>query len=404
MAISSSSVAEMQGLYGPFTISERVIQKIWLRGDFSRRNLRLTDGRTLEIRSLGAWNLLGGPDFRGARLVIDGRDSVSDVEIHFRAQDWAAHGHADDHAYDKVGLHVVLFPMGEWERAATHRDGRALPTLVLLPLLNRDLDEYASDDALEGITERDEWERFAELAALAPEALRQSLVEKAEARWRQKVHFAKLRVDKLGFADAAHHTALEILGYRHNRAPMLSIATQYPLVEWRRGEFDRDAVFTGSRSLWRMQGVRPANHPRTRLQQYHEWCLACSDWPQQLLRGSDAVRTGGRFDPTVSGARAALGLRELRANWRENVVRGAISGTRFDNLVCDGFLPLVAAERPDVDRFAVWFHWFLGDVPAQVRRALPKLGVTDRGGHPICHGWAQGLLGWMLERQARASV
>ena len=81
---------------------------------------------------------------------------------------------------------------------------------------------------------------------------------------------------------------------------------------------------------------------------------------------------------------------------------GAVGGTRLDNLVCDGFLPLVAA-RSDGDLFAAWFHWYLGDVPAQLRRALPKLGVAGMAGQPLCHGWAQGLLGWILEREARAS-
>jgi len=37
MANNSYHVAEMQGLYGPFTIAERVVQKIWLRGDFDHR-------------------------------------------------------------------------------------------------------------------------------------------------------------------------------------------------------------------------------------------------------------------------------------------------------------------------------------------------------------------------------
>ena len=53
----------MSGLYGPFTLTERVVQKIWLRGDFTQRRMMLTDGRDLEIRFTGQWNLLGGPDF-----------------------------------------------------------------------------------------------------------------------------------------------------------------------------------------------------------------------------------------------------------------------------------------------------------------------------------------------------
>ena len=42
------AVAEFQGLYGPFTIAERVLQKIWLRQDFDGHAARLADGRALE--------------------------------------------------------------------------------------------------------------------------------------------------------------------------------------------------------------------------------------------------------------------------------------------------------------------------------------------------------------------
>src|SRR5688572_30260571 len=104
------AVAELQGLYGPFTMHEKIVQKIWLQGEFDARRAQLLDGRPLEIISPGKWNLLGGPDFFGARLRIDGRDVHGDVEIHFHAADWMAHGHAANPSYANVVLHVVLFP------------------------------------------------------------------------------------------------------------------------------------------------------------------------------------------------------------------------------------------------------------------------------------------------------
>ena len=56
-------VAEVQGLYGAYSFSEKLLQKIWLRGDFDRAALVLPDGRRLRVRHPGKWNLLGGPDF-----------------------------------------------------------------------------------------------------------------------------------------------------------------------------------------------------------------------------------------------------------------------------------------------------------------------------------------------------
>lgn len=400
MAIKSNHVAEMQGLYGPFTIAERVVQKIWLRGDFDHRRAVLTDGRKLLIRSAGAWNLLGGPDFRGAGLAIDGQAVTGDVEIHFHATDWRAHGHGEDPAYDQVALHVVLFPPGIDEPAAQQGDGREIPTLVLLPLLHRGLEEYASDDALEAITARDEWEKFAELAAMPAAELSQLLQQHAQDRWRQKVHFAKLRIARLGWT-AAHHTALEILGYRLNRPAMLTVAAKYPLDAWGRGVAPAD-VLVESGALWQTQGVRPANHPLARLGQYQRWVTAQPDWPAQLRRIAGTLPPGGAVTMATKSARDALGLKKLREVFARDICGGAVGGTRLDNLVCDGFLPLMAAQTGH-DLSAVWYHWFLGDAPAQLRTALTKLGVAGRGAQPLCHGCAQGLLGWILERETRAS-
>lgn len=399
MANTNQQVAEMQGLYGPFTLTERVVQKIWLRGDFAQHRMTLADGRRLEIRFTGKWNLLGGPDFHAARLRIDGWPVTGDVEVHFRSADWHVHGHAADRAYDGVGLHVVLFPPVAGERPAVHRDGREIPTLVLLPLLHRDLEEYASDDALELITARDEWERFAELAAMPAPEMRTLLQGHAGARWRQKVRFSRLRVEKLGWTDAAHHTALEIFGYRQNRAAMLRIAARHPLSSWADG-LQPGEIFTEVGVAWQLQGVRPANHPHRRLRQYQQWARARPDWPERLR--SMPVPPGAAVLGPTKPVRQALGLRQLREAFGGDITGGVLGGTRLDNLACDGFLPLLAAET-GAELFAAWFHWFLGDVPAPVRKIMPKLGLAGPADQPLCHGWAQGLLGWILEREARAS-
>jgi len=42
-------------------------------------------------------------------------------------------------------------------------------------------------------------------------------------------------------------------------------------------------------------------------------------------------------------------------------------------------------------------------VPDQIRRMMPKLGISDGQMQPLCHGYARGLLGWFLECEARAS-
>jgi len=403
MAPVSSSVAEMQGLYGPFTMHERVVQKMWLQQDFAAAHAKLLDGRAIEIVSPGRWNLLGGPDFKNAQLRIDGREIVGDVEVHFHARDWRAHGHAEDAAYAQVVLHVLLFPPDHAARPQCRGDGAEIPALVLLPLLYRDLEEYAADDALEALTARDEWRRLEELANLPLDTLRRRLVEQAHLRWLGKVATARQRIARLGYEAAAHHTALEILGYRHNRVPMLAAAERWPLAQWSGADGDFVATVQATVHGWQSHGVRPANHPRTRLVQYQRWATCVPDWPRRLAAWGEALPVLA-FGPEVTTAhvRRAGEFGRLREQLGREVLADVVGGPRLDTLVCDGFLPLAAAAsgRPGVDEF--WFYWFSGDLPDAVRRGLRRLGVTGTRDHPLSHGVAQGLLAWLIAREFRA--
>jgi len=391
---TSLRVEEMQGLYGPFTFSEKLLQQIWARGDFDHSNLTANDGRRLQVVQPGRWNLLGGPDFKDARLKFDdGPVITGDVELHLCADDWAAHGHAADPAYDNVRLHVVLFPAGA-EQATAGGQGRSVPTVVLLPCLHHGLEEYAAEAAIEGLAGRP-LNRLMELLRQLPTAeLVAELHACAEARWRQKVHFARLRIGRLGWDDACHHAALEILGYRFNRASMLRVAAQFPLPAWAGGEVDLDQIHASEAGRWSMQGVRPANHPKTRLRQYGAWIAATSDWPAQLAASVTTLPTLPMVAPTGE-VRRKHWLGALRTAWASQLCAGAVGGTRLDNLVCDGWLPMLSA-RTGKDLAGLWHHWFPGDQPPVMIKALRELGLFDGRSNPACQGAMQGLMGRWL--------
>jgi hypothetical protein len=396
----SATVAEIQGLYGAFSFPEKLLQKIWLRGNFDRVRATTTAGRRVRVLHPGKWNLLGGPDFRGARLQFDDGPVVTgDVELHLRASDWDAHRHRGDPAYNDVVLHVVLFPP-EAGRMTRGAGGRDIPVLALLPLLHHDLEEFAVDEAVEALSHRAASRIPDELGTLPPEDLLALLRRHAGVRWQQKVRFARLRLQRLGWEAACHQTALEILGYRFNRAPMLRLAGEWPLERWTGAAMGAEELFASEAEGWSLQGVRPANHPRVRLRQYAAWTAARPDWPRQLAALATALPCIQSF-VTTREVRHRHHLGELRDRLGIEVVAGAIGGTRLDNLICDGFLPLMAARTETGGLDPVWFHWYCGDLPPLVTGGLRQLGVFDRRTQPACHGVAQGLLGWLLETEAR---
>lgn len=396
-------VAELQGIHGAFSFPERILQKIWLRGDFDRAAARLTDGRAVRILDPGRWNLLGGPDFRQARLRLGGEGEpvvTGDVEVHLRAADWDAHGHVRDRAYDDVVLHVVLFPPPSG-RLTIGAGGRTIPVLALLPLLYRGLEEYAADDAVEELADR-VLSRLPEELALTPAEDRRSLLdEHAARRWRQKVHFAGLRLRRLGWETACHQAALEILGYRFNRVPMLRLAAAHPLTEWRERAFDPAALAAEETGAWSLQGVRPANRPGVRLRQYVDWVARVPEWPEVWRRLAVTLPHADEAETTAAARR-----RHGFAGWRERVAAevcgGVLGGTRLDTLICDGLLPLAAAAGGGAGaEQGFWRHWFPGDLPPALRKVLVTSGVCSGASYPLSHGAAQGALGWLIERGQR---
>lgn len=390
----SECVEELQGLYGPYAFPERLLQKIWLLGRFETRAARLADGRRLEVLAPGRWNRLGGPDFREARLRIDGQEVAGDVEVHFHAADWRRHGHDDDPAYAGVVLHVVLFESRRDEPPARTSKGRTLPVLVLLPWLHCNLEEFAADDAVEALTQQDAVGLAERLLAHSPEERLAQVQAAAKVRWEQKVHFARLRVERLGWEAACHHTALEILGYRQNRAAMLGVAERYPLAAWREGLETAELLAAGD-GRWCRQGVRPANSPSRRLEQYRAWVAAVPDWP---ARWAECSMPASPFGPDgfpeladIGAARRRLGL----ASWRERVAAevlgGAVGGLRMHTLIGNGLFPLRAA-RTASSLFGCWYLGEAGEAPDSIRLALRVAGLVGRGIAPNHEGAVQGML------------
>lgn len=387
--------AEVQGLFGPVTLSERVFQKIWHRGEFRSDALFTSSGKRIEIVSRGRWNKLGGPDFLDAELRFDGKRVLGDIEFHFYAEDWFAHGHDKNPEFGNVVLHVLLFPPKKNFPEKNAR-GNAMETLLLLPHLTVDVEEYASSEAISALEGRAEADAALEILLEKSPAERDAIVEKhARERYAQKVRFMQKRLERASWEQTLHEVVLETLGLKRNRTPMSRLALKFsPSAMLLAGT---DALLNANAGTWHLSGVRPANHPRARLEQYLKLLEKNPAWTRKILEAAEILPASGFFSFSGKMFRTAQKLPALRQFFAEEIFAGSIGGTRFETLMCDAVFPLMAAKR-DVNLFPLWFHWFVGDAPAKTLPVLRAAELVSRE-RPLCNGSFQALLQIFLTRR-----
>lgn len=398
-AKTERQVAEVAGEYGPVAVAEVLIQKLWLRGDFRREGLRTRRGERVRVVHPGTWNRLGGPDFKGAELEIGERRVVGDVEMHFYQRDWMLHGHHENHAFDGVVLHVLVFEPPEEAPPVRTRAGTRPEECVLAPLMATDLESYAEQDALRQLEERDLYELAMPLLELPVEQRRALLREEARRRWEAKVSFAAARVSELGWREACHQMALTTLGHARNRRGMHAVAQRVGFAAWRRERPLPEALAADDSHNWVRSGIRPASQPLARLRQYAQWMERVGDWPDQLKALARTEGLGGVPEESTAAYRRRVGMRAQRDRFAARVAGGTLRGTRWDTLLVDVFFPLCATRHQSETWATVWYHWFPGDMPERFGDLLRVAGLhRDGRAWPLCNGSYQGVLRWLASR------
>jgi hypothetical protein len=108
---------------------EAALAARWAAGEWRGQTLRTERGECYQLIFQGRRGGGAGPDFRDAVLAqADGARLRGDIELHLRASDWQAHGHASDPRYNDVVLHVVLATASPDTRLA---NGVLAPVVVL---------------------------------------------------------------------------------------------------------------------------------------------------------------------------------------------------------------------------------------------------------------------------------
>ncbi len=147
-----NEVGENRAHYGEASqnIREELVRCLWFGSHFSPDELRTDEGKRVEVISPGWWNVEGGPDFRRAEILLEGKGRmVGDVEIHTRAPGWYGHGHHKQPEYNDVCLHVVMW-QSNTERPIRREDGQVVPQLTLSEFLDEEIDELIEIVDLEG--------------------------------------------------------------------------------------------------------------------------------------------------------------------------------------------------------------------------------------------------------------
>jgi hypothetical protein len=395
----TSSVSEIQGLYGPLQVLEGKVQQVWALQQIQKGAWRTRSGRTLRVKSPGIWNRGAGPDFKEAVIEVDGEPRVGDVELHLYREDWWRHGHDADPAFNGVVLHVVLFA-GGMDRPIRTAGGRLLEEWIMGPWMREDLESVTGGEpGLFGelVPELREW-----IEADPPETVRTRLKAGADRRWQDKVSMARCLLETHGWGGGLHRMVLFYLGFPFNRRPFYAMAEAYPMEAWcSRGLLKELRTRWADTVKWGLG--RPANRAETRLRQYLDLNKAVPDWAERLalLPSELAARAGETGDAGTPRVRRHARLTDWDDWLTKTVLGDCLNDSLRNRLWIDVFLPLLAvgADLPGEVAAILWVHARPGPFPDAYRPMLGLAGIGVSRELPHANGWIQGL--YWAEEQLR---
>ncbi|MBN2134536.1 MAG: DUF2851 family protein, partial [Acidobacteria bacterium] len=225
------------GTVSEFAISEDYVQKLWAGGFFNNISLRSDKGLRVKIQKSGIWNKNSGPDFRNSIIDINGKEILTDVEIHLSSEDWYHHGHHLNPDYNSVGLHVVMESRNDAE--TRNYMGRRVPQVFLRSLLN-EKESHILDgniDNLNLVTQSViNYTTNCNLndKSIDVESFQKYLEDKGLIRIYGKVNRIKRRVASSGYEQALYEGIMQSFGFGANKYPFLILAGKLDIRKIRR--------------------------------------------------------------------------------------------------------------------------------------------------------------------------
>jgi hypothetical protein len=288
---------------------EWLVQVIWQHQRIRRDALRTLGGQPVRVLHPGYRNHEAGPDFRGAILQIgQAAPYRGDVEVDLKGAGWRDHGHDRNPNFRQVVLHVI------WDGPAGDTPG--LPTLALRPWLDAplaDLETHLATENAEAWPADLRGRCAPEIQRMRPGQQQELLRLAGLARLESKAGHFHARARLSGGEQSLWEGLFRALGYKHNPWPMQTLAELRERLQaetspaphtvlhlqarllgvsgllpaeltrsasdtyvrqiwdiwWR--EQDQYADYRLPKTAWRLNGLRPANHPERRLALAAHW-------------------------------------------------------------------------------------------------------------------------------------
>ena len=273
-----------------------------------------TDGRKVEILSVGEHNRDAGPDYSHARVKIDGHEWVGNIEIHVCSSDWLRHHHHVDKAYDNVILHVVRIA----DKPIYNARGELVPQCELQYSSDKDYlsalfdSAQKMDSAMSRIGCAEQLVRDPELIS---KGWRKSLLRKrleckrtsierlleiTKGSWEHALYISLARnfgfhTNSLPFEQLAINTPLSYLQKHRNnlfqltallmgQAGLIDEPTMQKEYDFLRTKFDLTPLDS---SIWKHARMRPQNSPELRIRQFAQLLYLSESLLSKILDTDD---------------------------------------------------------------------------------------------------------------------
>ena len=308
---------------------EILLHYIWEHCLWAGFEQQTTDGRRVEILSVGEHNRDAGPDYSHARIRIDGREWVGNIEIHVCSSDWLRHKHHLDKAYDTVILHVVRTA----DKPIYNSRGELIPQCELQYPSNKDYltELFQAAQQMDSARARIGCaEQLLREPALLTEGWKKTLLRKRFECKRASIE-RLLTITKGSWEHALYISLARNFGFHTNSVPFEELAINTPLAylqKHRNNLFQLTALLMGQAgliaddeamakeydflrtkfgltpldaSVWKNARLRPQNSPELRIRQFAQLLYQSEALLSKILDTDDLKALVALFEVSPEG-------------------------------------------------------------------------------------------------------